>query len=90
MQKLTIISTCYRDVLHLLLRDETSTLSPQTCPGQPLPSAGAPLQGKAAATAGTRTVQETTVPLEKMGEAYKLNRGEIHGCGEFSPWISPA
>lgn len=58
-----------QDVLCLLLRGETSTSSPQTRPGQPLHSAGAPLQGEAAATAGSQVVQEVTVRWKKNGEA---------------------
>ena len=43
-----------------------------------MPSAGAPVQSKATVTAGFLIVQEATIPLEKIGEAYKLKRGEIH------------
>lgn len=52
----------------LLLKGETSTSSPQTCPGQPLPSAGAPLQGEAATTAGSQAVQEATAHWKKKME----------------------
>lgn len=54
-----------QDVQCLLLKGETSTSSPQTCPGQPLSSAEAPLQGEAATTAGSQAVQEATVHWEK-------------------------